>query len=556
MLRKAKIIAAALLFSACLLHAETRSAPSKTGLSNNWWKEAVFYQLYVRAFKDFDGDGIGDIRGVISKLDYLRELGIGGIWLLPVNKSADHDHGYAVTDYFELEEDYGTLNDFKLLLAEAHKRNIGVIIDLVVNHSARKHPFFQEAENDPASKYRQYYVWSDEPRDDWTHNGKNPWKKTNTGYYFTTFTGNVADWNYTNPAVRDYMHKILDYWLSLGVDGFRFDAVQHLVENRTARQKHQPETHDVLRGIRKVLDRYPGSFAVGEVADAKHVFDYLGNGVDELHSTFTFGLNYRIMKGVRTGQLAEIRDFLDERLLPGMKDKAGSRPSLFLANHDPFAGSRVMTQCNGDTNKAKLAAACLLTLPGIPFVYYGEEIGMENSEKKYRQDGHALRSAMQWDTSKHGGFSTADTIFRAASDKYDTCNVQQQGADPGSVLFHYKNLIRTRNRHRALKYGGYENIETNNDEKYLAFLRMVKDEVILVVMNFKGFPQTIQVDLESSKTRLGEYAKAVHLLRPGAPEIDIGNWRTITVKAAPREAMALRLENGSGVSVSRTGLAQ
>src|ERR1044071_3152926 len=358
-----------------------------------WTKGAVCYEIFVRSFADSDGDGVGDLNGLIGKLDYVAGLGASCVWLMPVAKSPSY-HGYDVSDYYQVEPAYGTNEEFKHLVAEAHRRGIKVLVDMVLNHSSSENPWFQAALRDTASPYRSWYRCSPTPL------GKGPWgaeawhrSPVRDEYYYGVFWKGMPDLNYETPAVREEANKVADYWIrEMGVDGFRLDAVPYPVQEGSC-LSGCPGTHSVLRDYAAHLERVlPGAYTVGEVWDS--VGAMLPYYPDQLASYFAFELSDALLAAVNTGSA--------EKLLAGYLRLQDTMPayrwSPFLRNHDQ---TRTLTVLGGDVTRARLAATLLLTLPGLPFVYYGEEIGMTGDKPDER-----LRTPMQWRPGPGGGFTT------------------------------------------------------------------------------------------------------------------------------------------------------
>ena len=435
-----------------------------------WWHDTVFYQIFLRSFYDSNGDGIGDIAGLIAKLDYLNDgnpdtttdLGVTGLWLLPIHPAASY-HGYDVTDYYAVNPEYGTLDDFKRLMAEAHKRGIRIIIDLVLNHTSREHPWFV-ASQDPQSPYRDWYVWSE------TDPGQTGWHASPSGgYYYGFFWEGMPDLNYTNPAVTTEMEKIVRFWMQdAGVDGFRLDAAKYLIEEGTLVQNSE-STHAWYRQFRPFYKGInPQALTIGEVWDLASIAAGYSQG-DEFDMAFDFDLSGAIITGLRVGRAADVSNALSinaEVFEPGQF-------ASFLTNHDM---NRVMSQLAAHVEKAKLGAVLLLTAPGVPFIYYGEELGMLG--KKPDED---IRTPMQWSAEANGGFTTG-TPWRSVNPDSDQRNVAAQSADPDSILSLYRALIGLRNGHAALRVGDLELVETGHPAVFAA-LRMTHDEEVLVVVN-------------------------------------------------------------------------
>jgi glycosidase len=457
----------------------------------------VFYQCYVRAFRDSDGDGFGDLAGLIEKLDYLQELGVGGIWLMPVMESSDNLHGYATSDYREIERDYGTLDDLGLLLREAHRRGIGVIIDFVINHSSSWHPFFVDSETGPLSPYRNWYIWEARKPGKWPVPtvSFSSWHQGSTGYYYAPFWGEMPEWNYRSMAVKNYMADNFKFWLNLGVDGYRLDAIHHLIENGPGGLLEQPESHLYFQYLRAIVDQYQNRFMVCEHSG----WEYLGE--HEFHSGFAFGFNRRMVESVRDQRPwildPDIRNYI-------LRAPQGSKYSIFLANHDFFAGRRPYDQLGGNVDKCKLAASLLFTLPGIPFIYYGEEIGM-TSINEYQRD-YSLRTPMQWHAGLNAGF-TQGTPFRVLNENFATINVAVERADSSSIFNHYVRMTAIRNEHPALWSGGYQRVPSDDDAAFFAFLRSTDEETILVVLNFSGEERSVVLDFTG--TDLEDHSRSV-----------------------------------------------
>jgi glycosidase len=430
-----------------------------------WWREAVFYEIFVRSFYDTDGNGIGDFNGIVQKLDYLQELGINAIWLMPIHPSPSY-HGYDVINYYAVNSEYGTMEDFRRLLQEAHNRDIRVVIDLVINHTSTQHPWFQEANKNLESKYRDYYLWSE--------NGGNRWYPTQNGFYFSYFCDCMADLNYRNPDVTTDILKVTDYWLNeVGVDGFRVDAAKHLIEEGEV-VENTPATHEWYRDFYTAYKgQEPQAYAVGEVfgAGASVVKSYTG---DQFDQTFNFEMSNGIVNSVNGGSSSGITSAIKFAL----QDVPDFNFATFLTNHDQ---NRAISLFKGEVGKAKVAATLLLTSPGTPFIYYGEEVGMQG--QKPDED---IRLPMQWTAGTNAGFTTR-TPWRAPADDYQQVNVAAQDGDPRSLLNHYRSLIQIRNENPALRGGGLALVETGNSGVYAA-LRSMADRQILVMVNLTDAP--------------------------------------------------------------------
>jgi glycosidase len=445
-------------------------------------------EIFVRSYKDSDGDGIGDFKGLTSQLDYIADLGVEGIWLMPFSESSDKDHGYEVVDYRSIESDYGTREDFDEFLAQAHARGIGVIADYLINHSSGDNPVFIDSDNNAGGK-RDWYMWqSSNPG--WTNwSGDPSWHQGTYGYYYGIFQSNMPDYNFGNQEVVDFHYNNLRYWLNAGMDGFRFDAMTHLVENGPNQWAGQPENAAIMYGIQQlVMEDYSNRFMICEDSSdslAAAQSDFCG-------SAFSFYLNMDIMRSVNAGSTSGtyIVDWLQQGRLSSM--------GLLLANHDYFAGTRVFEQFAGNEAKYRLAAATLLTLPGQPFVYYGEEVGMGHTANS--GGDYLLRAPMSW--TADGGFSTG-TPYRAHAHNTNTYNAAQQMADDNSIYHHYKKLIQLRKATPALREG---DIEVLHEGEVLAYRRSLADSNVLVVLNYSDSAQTPVIPLGQASTLLSPLA--------------------------------------------------
>jgi glycosidase len=472
-----------------------------------WWNDRVFYEIFVRSFYDSDGDGVGDLRGVIEKLDYLQEMGITGLWLMPIMQSPSY-HGYDVTDYYTIEEDYGTNQDFLDLMAAAHERGMVVIVDLVLNHTSTEHPWFTaSADSDP--DYRDWYIWNDDPpayRGPW---GQEVWYPMNGSSYFALFWSGMPDLNYENPEVTDQMYDVIRFWLQdMGADGFRLDAIRHLHEDGPV-MANAPATLEWLQAFHEyVRSLNPEALTVGEVWDVSaEVVPYVGDRVD---LAFEFDLASAIINAVQTGRgntLARAQTTV-LRLYPE------GQYAAFITNHDQ---DRVMSQLAGNEGAMHVAATLLLTNPGVPFIYYGEEIGMEGEKPDER-----IRTPMQWDdTPRTAGFTTANSAWENLNNDIATVNVAAQDADPESLLNHYRTLIRIRNEHPALQEGPMQMVETSVPQVY-SFIRYSEDEAILVLVNLSQDPISDYTLTLSSGILSGELNVEV-LLGDGTPAAPVIN---------------------------------
>ncbi len=447
--------------------------PTATG-GFRWWNDTVFYEIFVRSFYDSDGNGIGDFNGVTQKLDYMQSLGVKGIWLMPINPSPSY-HGYDVTDYYAVNPDYGTMDDFKRLLEEAHKRDIKVITDMVLNHTSSQHPWFQSAQT-PGSEYTDYYVWSDTDPGTPGPWGAPAWYKASNGkYYYAPFSDKMPDLNYNNPAVQEEAKKIASFWLKdVGVDGFRLDAARYLVEE-DGKLADTPANHAFWEEWGQyVRSLNPEAFTVGEIWTGNSTVKNYVDTNTELDSAFNFDLADATLKSVKEGTSTVVRFLLQSTI----QDFPEQDNSNFLTNHDQ---NRVMSQVMSDPLKAKVAASILLTAPGIPFIYYGEEIGMSGTKPD-----EMIRTPMQWTSDNNAGF-TSGTPWEPVNTDYASVNVQKETGDPNSLLEHYRKLIQLRNEHPALQTGKTY-VAKSESNKLLSYLRVNEKETILVIINVDDQP--------------------------------------------------------------------
>ncbi|MCA9935302.1 MAG: alpha-amylase [Ardenticatenaceae bacterium] len=454
--------------------ATPRPVPTLDPTVDRWWNDIVFYEVFVRSFQDSDGDGIGDINGLIQKLDYLNDgdpattddLGITGLWLMPIMESPSY-HGYDVVDYYTVEQDYGTNEDFKRLIEEAHQRGIRVTVDLVINHTSRENPWFT-ASNAGDPEYRDWYVWSDTNPGYLGPWGQQVWYTGQDGYYYAVFWSGMPDLNLNNPDVTAEIDNIVRFWLEdMGVDGFRMDAVRHLIENGIA-QENTPATHAWLQAFHTYYKGInPDAFTVGETwTDSQNAAQY---AVVENDIPFEFDLAEEYLRAAGSpivGNLYDQAQLVDASYPP-------NQFGIFLTNHDQ---NRVMSVL-GDVTKAKVGAALLLTSPGVPFLYYGEEIGMTGT--KPDED---IRLPMPWNGDDAGVGFTTSIPWRAPAADYAEFNVAAEDADPDSLLNTYRTLIHLRNDHEALREGDWTPVAANSSRLY-AFLRHTENETILVLFN-------------------------------------------------------------------------
>ncbi len=441
----------------------------------SWWNDAVFYEVFVRSFKDSDGDGKGDFKGLISKLDYLNDgdpntttdLGITAIWLMPIMQSPSY-HGYDVTDYRTIEQDYGNNQDFKNFMTEAHNRGIKVIIDYVMNHTSSQHPWFQ-ASSDSTSAKRNWYNWQKT-----SPGNKGPWNQQvwypkNSSNYYAIFWSEMPDLNYNTPAVKDEMFDIARFWMEdMNVDGFRLDAVKYIFENGNTLED-VPATISFWQDFRTYYKSVDAdAFAVGEAwTSTDKVAPYVNN--NGLDFCFEFDLASAIVNTANNGSTTALKTQIDKVMTAYPTLQFGT----FLTNHDM---NRAMSQLGSNTAKAKIAADLLLTLPGIPYIYYGEEIGMTGSGVDENK-----RTPLQWSNTSQGGFTTG-TPWRAVNSDYTTKNIATQQADANSLWNKYRKLIALRNDEIALRRGDYKNISSSTSSAF-SFLRQYGTENIIVVSN-------------------------------------------------------------------------
>ena len=499
-----------------------------------WYKNAVYYEVFVRAFADSNGNGIGDLRGLTSKLDYLKELGVDCVWLLPVYPSPLRDDGYDVADFCRIHPDYGTVEDFRTLVEAAHQRGLRVIADIVPNHSSDQNHWFQ-ASRDPAhpehAKYKDWYVWSptdtpysrariiflDYEPSNWT------WDPVRGEYYWHRFFHHQPDLNYDNPAVQEEMLKVLGFWLELGIDGFRVDAVPYLYEREGTNCENLPETHAYLKRMRAFVDEVaPGTILLSEANQwPEDVRPYLGEG-DEFHMNFHFPLMPRIYLALARADRAPILEILART--PPIPETC--QWATFLRNHDELTLEMVTDEerqfmwefyapeprmrlnlgirrrlaplLDNDRDRIELANSLLFTLPGAPVVYYGDEIGM--GDDIWLDDRNGVRTPMQWSAAGNAGFSEADAgaLYNQPIDDevygYRRVNVEAQQADGGSLLSRMQKMIGIRKAHAALAQGEVQFLEAEN-RAILAFLRSDGGETILAVHNLSADRAEIELDL-------------------------------------------------------------
>lgn len=503
------------LCAALLLSGAPAAAQSAGGAG--WKRGAVCYEVFVRSFYDSDSDGIGDLKGLTQKLDYLndgnprsrRDLGVRCIWLMPIDASPSY-HGYDVTNYYRVNPAYGTNGDFKRLVAAAHTRGMKVLVDLELNHTSSEHPYFKEALRDTASPHRDWFRFSaTKPKvtGPW---GQEVWHRSpvRDEYYYGLFTAQMPDLNYENPAVVQEAKNIARFWLEdMGADGFRLDAVPYLVESGDS-LAHTARTHAVLRDWAAYVRRIaPNAYTVGEVWDS--IGAQLPYYPDQLDAYFSFEVSDAILEAVRTGVAGKLLApvLRLQRALPA------DRWSPFLRNHDE---TRTLTALGGSVARAKMAAVLLLTLPGLPFVYYGEEIGMMGDKPDER-----LRTPMQWTPRRGAGFTDGFVWEPLHSDSL-TANVQVQQNDPGSMLNLYRRLIHLRATNSALGSGTLIPVNASNGA-VAAYLRREGNRAVLVITNLGAVPvSSVSLASPAGSLTAGTYRPTELLGGPRAAELRVG----------------------------------
>jgi len=500
-----------------------------------WYRDAVIYQVHVRAFQDSNGDGIGDFIGLTQRLDYLEQLGIDTLWLMPFFPSPLRDDGYDIADYYSVHPSYGTLDDFKAFLNAAHQRNIRVVVELVLNHTSDQHPWFQESRKSLDNPRRDWYVWSDT---DTRYRGVRiifvdtelsnwAWDPVSKSYYWHRFFSHQPDLNFDNPAVREEIWNVMKFWLEMGVDGFRLDAVPYLVEREGTSCENLPATHGVLKELRAKLDQqFPGKMLLAEANQwPADLIPYFGNG-DEFHMAFHFPLMPRMFMGVRLEDRKPITEILQQT--PPIPD--GCQWCLFLRNHDEltlemvtdlerdymydeYARDRSMRLNVGirrrlapllenDRRRIELMNGLLMSLPGTPIIYYGDEIGM--GDNVHLGDRNGVRTPMQWDGSWNADFSAADpeNLYSALILNpvygYQVVNVASQQRSPHSLLSWMRRLIQVRKSNPVFGRGSIEFLYPGN-HRVLAFLRQLGNETVLAVNNLSSAAQAVELDLSRCK---------------------------------------------------------
>lgn len=498
-----------------------------------WYKDAIIYELHIKAFYDSNGDGIGDFKGLLEKLDYLQDLGITAIWLLPFYPSPLRDDGYDIADYYTINPSYGDIKIFEQLINEAHKRDLKVITELVINHTSDQHPWFQRARKAEAgSPERDYYVWSDDPNkykdtriiftdtepSNWS------WDPVAKSYYWHRFFAHQPDLNYDNPAVQKEVFKILDYWMNMGVDGFRLDAVPYLFERDGTNCENLPETHDFLKKLRAHVDaNFQNKLLLAEANMwPEDSVAYFGNG-DECHMNYHFPIMPRIFMSVKMEDRYPIIDIIDQT--PEIPESC--QWAIFLRNHDELTLEMVTDEerdymykvytkdsqarinvgirhrlaplLENNRHKIELMNVLLFSLPGTPVIYYGDEIGM--GDNYYLGDRDGVRTPMQWNANKNAGFSTANPhklylpVIIDPEYRYEAINVEAQQMNSSSLLWWMKRIIAMRKKYKAFGRGKISFLSPSN-AKIIAYTRTYMDEHILVLANLSRFPQAAELDLK------------------------------------------------------------
>ncbi len=508
-----------------LLIIQSCDTKSNSYNENTWWKETVFYEIYMPSYKDSNGDGYSDFKGLTSKLDYIQNLGVRGIWLTPFLQSPKVDNGYDVSDYYAIDSTYGTLQDFKLFLKEAHNRDIKIIMDLVVNHTSTESKWFQESKKSKNNLYRDYYIWEGKPNNWESFFGGSAWEldSITNQYYYHQFDVKMADLNWSNPKVVEEIQNVMRFWLDLGVDGFRLDVINFLTTNgitqdnpfENGKQIHQFDINQsgvksAMRTIKATINEYENRFVIGEIGSDKieELKFYQSNELLDVVFNFNFG---------------SIKEFSAQRIydeLTSMENNMQNYPTLFFGSHDmPRLISRL---AQNNPKRAEALAALILTAKGVPFIYYGEEIGMVNidantyeemkdvqarthyqleiekgnTKEKSLEIGNThnrdkSRSPMQWNNKPYAGFSGASSWIKV-NQNYEYINVEFLEKQESSLLNSYKNLVAIRNSEPVLQYGKYQQLSFSND--CIIFERVYNNEFIKCYFNFNSIPIEIELN--------------------------------------------------------------
>ncbi len=505
-----------------------------------WYKDAVFYQVYVRAFRDSNSDGHGDLRGLTQKLDYIQRLGVDCLWLMPIYPSPLKDDGYDISNFYNIAETFGTVDDFKTLIQDAHRRGIRIIMDLVLNHTSDQHPWFQASRADKNSPYRGYYVWSDTDRkytdariifldtepSNWT------WDEQAGQFYWHRFYASQPDLNYDNPAVQEEMINVARFWLDLGIDGFRADAVPYLFEREGTNCENLPETHAYLKKLRVFVDaNYPGRILLCEANQwPEDVRPYFGDG-DEFHMGFHFPIMPRIFMALKKGLADDMVGILNRT--PSIPENC--QWCIFLRNHDELTLEMVTEEerqwmwgqyapeprmklnlgirrrlaplLDNDRRKIELAYSILFTLPGSPIVYYGDEIGM--GDNIWLHDRNGVRMPMQWDAGPTSGFSEADLkswYSPLTNDEVfgpSQVNVESQVNCPESLWHTIRHMIAIRKKYQCFGRGEFEWVDVRTNA-IAAYQRKYKNEILLAIHNLGDSPVDVNTEQDAVDILSGE----------------------------------------------------
>ena len=448
-----------------------------SGLPADWAGYANFIEIYIRGYQDSDGDGIGDIQGLISRLDYLDALGVTGIWLMPVTESADNDHGYAVQDYRAIEQQYGTMADFEQLLTAAHDLGIAVIIDYVINHSSSTNPLFLDASTSSANDKRDWYAWEANRPLGWNTFAGDPWRNNGNGWYYGIFSPLMPDFNLRNTDVVEFHKNNLRFWLNKGVDGFRFDAVSVLFENGSSEWEDAPENHTLLGDLQALINSYNKRYLVCEAPASPA--DYAT--ITSCGRAFAFQVPGAILNSARNTAV-------DASLVNQLNLARTDYMPLILSNHDSFAGDRIWNQLNGNEEQYKLAAATYLLAARTPFTYYGEEIGMANAAGL--SGDAALRTPMSWTSDPNNAGFSAVMPFRELSGNSMTQNVELESADGSSLLAHYDALMTVRSNYPVIGAGNLD-VQSEGDDPVLLLTRNAANACAVVAINYSGQDQPV-----------------------------------------------------------------
>lgn len=506
----------------------------------DWYRSAVFMEIFVRSYQDSNGDGIGDLPGLTSRLPYLADLGIGGIWLMPIHPTPYVDSGYDVADYRAVNPDYGTLEDFEVFLQAAHDLGIRVLLDGVFNHTSSAHPWFTASASSRTDPKRDWYIWADAPAFDcsdplsaatdderWTVDPA-------TGQmYFHYFRKRMPDLNFANPEVRQAVLDVVRFWLDRGVDGFRLD-VAHMYFQDADHCFHHPRTHDFLKQMRALLDGYDDRALVGEVAGLPaDIAAYLGDGSNELHMVFNFDLTYALFASLLLRRAAPL-DFLMDRTQETIPP--GGQNTVVLSNHDFFRSYDLLLR-NVALNK--LALALQMTLPGTPFIYYGQEIGMADGTQVVVDYRDAARTPMHWDDSPTAGFTSGRPWITLAAN-HETNNVAVEQADPESLLTFTRRMIRLRTDLPSLQSPRFAPVIADTNQAY-GYVRGNDRQAVVVAVNFSSKPQSARFDLLATpwKSETGGVFDLV-TERP-MPDLTAANVASYAVELAGYGAAVLQL---------------